>query len=265
MAALRRVLITGASSGIGAALAHELARRGAYLWLCARRAERLADLVRELEQKYPGQGQPRAQASVVDVRDRMALREWIRGADEAAGGLDAVVANAGVGKADHASRLTWESIEAVLDINVVGAFASLHAALELFLPRKRGVVCGISSLASLGGYPTSGAYAASKAALAAFLETLRIDLQGSGVTVVDVQPGFVVSEMTQGDSAHPSTRGRRMVSTEAAARRIADALESGQAICTFPWTESIPLRLLRRLPRASWRFTMRQLVRFIKG
>lgn len=265
MAALNRVLITGASSGIGAALAHELARRGAYLWLGARRSERLVGLVQELERAFPGQGQARATAESIDVRDRPALRQWIRSVDQACGGLDALVANAGVGKAEHASRLTWEAIEEVFDVNVLGACASLHCAVELFLPRRRGVICGISSLASLGGYPTSGAYSASKAALAAFLETLRMDLHGSGVSVVDVQPGFVVSEMTQGPAAHPVTRARRMVPTEQAARRIADALERGPAICTFPWTESVPLRLLRRLPRSWWRFGLRQAARHLKS
>lgn len=265
MPILHRVLITGASSGIGAALAHELASRGAYLWLCARRSERLEALASELERRWPGADRPRARVRALDVRDGAALRAFIEFADADSGGLDAIVANAGVGRAEHAASLDWAAIEEVLAVNVVGAFATLHAGLRCFLARGRGTLCGISSLASLGGYPTSGAYSASKAALAAFLETLRMDLAGSGIRVVDVQPGFVVSEMTQGPQAHHAARRRRMVESAEAARRIADALERGSAVCTFPWQESLPLRLLRRGPRWLWRLVLGWAARWIKG
>jgi short-subunit dehydrogenase len=264
MPQLHHVLITGASSGIGAALAQELAARGAHLWLCARRGERLEALAADLERRWPGSGRPRALTATLDVRDHRALRAFIELADQRSGGLDAIVANAGVGRAEHAARLSWAAIEEVLEVNVLGAFATLHAGLACFLRRGRGTLCGISSLASLGGYPTSGAYSASKAALAAFLETLRMDLDGSGIRVVDVQPGFVVSEMTQGPAAHPLAQRGRMVATAEAAKRIADALEQGSALCTFPWQESLPLRLLRRGPRWLWRATLTRAARWLK-
>jgi short-subunit dehydrogenase len=248
----RAGLVTGASSGIGAALAWELSRRGTHVVLAARRVERL-EALRERIEAAGGS----AEVHALDVRDVPRLRAFVKQLDarllERHGGLDLVVANAGVGLAEHASKLAWGPIETTLAVNVVGAFATLHAGLECMLPRGRGTLAGISSLASLGGYPGAGAYPASKAALATYLETLRIDLAGSGLRVVDVQPGFVVSEMTTGERvAHP-VPAWLLVPVERAAEHIVRDLEHGRAISSFPASQSVPLRLLARAPRFVWR------------
>ena len=250
MSRFRNAWITGASSGIGAALALELARRGVHVAVSARRAERLD----ELAERIRAAG---GEVTVVplDVDDLDAQRRAVEELDARLEGLDLCVANAGVGRAGHASRLTLEDVRATLSVNVLGACTTLMLALERMRERDRGVLCGVSSLASLGGMPTSGAYSASKAALATFLETLTIDLQGTGIEVVDVQPGYVVSEMTAGATDPlPFLWG-----TERAARRIADDLERGRAICSFPWQVSLPLRLLARAPRPVWRLVMGRL------
>lgn len=150
------------------------------------------------------------------------------------------------------TELSFEDIEETLAVNVSGAFATLHAGLEVCLPRGRGTLCGISSLASLGGMPGSGAYAASKAALSTFLQTMRLDLRGTGVRVLDVQPGFVVSEMTGGGQEHPVFKSRSMVATDEAARRIVDGVHEGRVVVSFPRSESLPLRFLRSGPRCVW-------------
>ena len=237
-------LITGASSGIGAELARELSRRGTRVVLVARRADHLEQLAAELRQAGG-----EADVECLDVVDTAAVRELVGRWDERLDGLDLVVANAGVGRAFSAQKLTWEHVEPVLMVNVVGAIATLTAALERMRERDRGTLCGISSLAGRGGMPGSGAYSASKAALATFLETLTIDLAGSGLRVVDVQPGFVDSEMTDHNDFHMPFKW----DTPKAVRRIVDDLERGRAICAFPWQLSMPLAITRGLPRTLWR------------
>lgn len=244
MTHFERALITGASSGIGAELARQLAAGGTEVVLVARREERLRSLAEGIEA-----GGGRVRIEVLDVTDVEALRAMIARVDGEVGGLDLIVANAGVGLARPGTEMTWSDVEPVLTVNVVAAMATIVAGLERMRPRGRGTLCGVSSLASRGGMPGSGAYCASKAALATFLETLAIDLAGSGITLVDVQPGFVVSEMTdQNDAPMPF-----LWSTERAAARIVRDLERGRAICTFPWQLSVPLALSRSLPRWLWR------------
>lgn len=249
MTHFRTALVTGASSGIGAELALELARRGTRIALVARRAERLA-AVAESVRAAGGD----ARVEVLDVTDTPALRALIARLDDEWGGLDLVVANAGVGGAVSARRLTWEDVEPVLSVNVVAAFATLTFALEHMRARGRGTLCGVSSLAGRGGMPGSGGYSASKAALTTFLETLAIDLAGTGLRVIDVQPGFVASEMTD----HNGFAMPFKWDTPRAVRRIVADLERGRAISAFPWQLSTPLAVARGLPRGLWRRLVRR-------
>lgn len=244
----RNAVITGASSGIGAALAVELARRGVEVVLCARRVERLEALAAQI-----ARAGGRARVEALDVRDLDALPPTLERLDRELDGLDLVVANAGVGGAHHASELLPEHVRPTLEVNALGAIVTLTAALACMRPRASGTLCGVSSLAGLGGMPSSGAYAASKAALSTFLETLAIDLAGSGLTVVDVQPGFVESEMTAHQTSMPC-----LWPADRAACRIADDLERGRAVSSFPWQLSLALRLLDRAPRPLWRAVLRR-------
>jgi len=244
MSEFRNAFVTGASSGIGAELARELARRGVRVVLTARRAELLEAVAEEIRAAGG-----RAEVQVLDVTDTPALRAAIADWDQRFDGLDLVIANAGVGRAVHGRLLTWEQVEPVLQVNVVAAIATLMAGLELMRPRRRGTLCGISSLAGRGGMPESGAYSASKAALATFLETLAIDLAGTGIQIVDVQPGFVESEMTAGQEFPMPFKW----DTGRAVRRIVDDLERDRAICAFPWQLALPLSVARVFPRWLWR------------
>ncbi len=235
----RTVLITGASSGIGRALAIEYGSRGAHVALVARREAELAAVAGAI-----GARGGRATSIVCDVGDGPAVFDAVKRADATLGGLDMVIANAGLGSGGHASTLDWEKTAKLLDVNVRGAFATLCAAVPVFLAQQRGHLVGVSSLAGKRGLPTSGAYSASKAALSTFLETLRIDLRASGIRVTDVQPGFVATPI------NPSgNRGKPMLWTaDKAARVIATRLERAPAVVAFPWPLVLATSFGRLLP-----------------
>jgi NAD(P)-dependent dehydrogenase (short-subunit alcohol dehydrogenase family) len=244
MSRFQRLFLTGASSGIGAALAREFARDGVEVVLTARRLDRLESLAAELR----GAG-ARVHVAELDVLDTAAVNRTVHEFDRRLGGIDLFVANAGVGNAAHASVLRPQDVELTLRVNLLGAAATILAGLECLRPHGRGTLCAVSSLAALGGMPAGGAYSASKAGLSTLLETLAIDLYHTDIEVIDVQPGYVVSEMTAG------RRGPMPLlwSTERAARRIVRDLERGRSISTFPWALSTAMRLATRLPRPLWR------------
>src|SRR5262249_25068978 len=187
----RTALVTGASSGIGRALSAWLARRGVQVFAAARRLEALEALQAEA-QSSPGKLVPVA----MDVADARGTLQQIQKLDAGCGGLDLVVANAGVGFYARAKRFQWEHVERTIQVNVLGASATLSAVLPKMVERNSGHLVGMSSLASFRGFPRTAAYSASKAYLATFLEGLRVDLKSTQVRVTSVHPGFVKSEMT---------------------------------------------------------------------
>jgi NADP-dependent 3-hydroxy acid dehydrogenase YdfG len=239
----RTVFITGASSGIGRALALEYASRGAFVAVAARRKDELDALVHEIE-SHGG----RALAYPVDVIDADAIRDAVRKADADLGSLDMVVANAGIGILGHASRLRWEDVTRVIDVNLRGSMATLLAAVPIMLAQQRGHLVGVTSLAGRRGLPESGAYGASKAGLSTFLETLRNDLAAAGIRVTDVQPGFVATPITT-SIEHPMPF---VWQPEKAARVIARRLERAPALLAFPRPMAALTALARIMP--AWLF-----------
>jgi NAD(P)-dependent dehydrogenase (short-subunit alcohol dehydrogenase family) len=233
------LLIAGASSGIGRALALEYARGGAKLVLCARRASELDETAASVK----GLGGD-ATCIPLDVTDVDAVHEAVRRADRDLGGLDMVIANAGRGDTRLSTRLTWDDVGPVLDVNVRGAMATLVAAIPVFLAQKHGHLVGVSSLAGSRGLPTSAAYSASKAAVSVFLESLRIDLAPTGIRVTDVQPGFVATPINE-KATHPMPFRWPV---DKAARHIARRLERAPAVVAFPWPLVLATRLGRLLP-----------------
>jgi NADP-dependent 3-hydroxy acid dehydrogenase YdfG len=239
MARPRTLLITGASSGIGRALAVEYARGGAALALCARREAELEQTAAEAR-KAGGS----AFCLRLDVTDAAAVAEAVARADRDLGSLDMVVANAGVGGLKLATRLTWDDVGPILDVNIHGAMATLVAAIPIFVAQQRGHLVGISSLAGARGLPASAAYSASKAALSTFLESLRVDLAPAGIRVTDVQPGFVATPINEG-AEHPMPF---RWPADKAARYIARRLERAPATVAFPWPLVFATRFARSLP-----------------
>ena len=239
------VLITGASSGLGHAIALELAKRGTRKFaLLARRVEPMQALAERL-----GEFGATAEVVGVDVTDYERLQACIRELDTALGGFDLVLANSGVGGTGLSHEMDFETLKRTIDVNVLGAVATLHAAADGMVARDRGTLAGMSSLASRRGFAGSGTYSASKAALSTWLDTLRGDLHDTNVKVTDIRPGFVRTPMTdQNDFKMPF-----LLELEPAARRCVDDLERGKAVCTFPAPLSGLLWCFHRLPDWMWR------------
>ena len=184
-----RILLTGASEGLGRALALELARRGARLVLTARDPARLASAVEECRALGAA-----AQAIPADLTERAACETLVAGATAALGGLDVLVNNAGATMWARFDALEdLEVFERLLRLNLLAPVWLTHAALPA-LKAARGLVAGVASVAGLTGVPERTAYAASKHALVGFLESLRIELEPDGVDVTVIAPDFVLTE-----------------------------------------------------------------------
>lgn len=234
----KTVFITGASSGIGRAIALEYARKGVRVALVARRKSELDEAAARIRAKG-GVAVP----IVADMEDVAQIEAALAQANEELGGLDMVIANAGTGSPGHATKLTVADVVRVVDVNVRGAFVTLVAALPYLLERKRGHLVGVSSLAGRRGLPQSGPYSASKAALSTFLETLRLDLAGTGVRVTDVQPGFVDTAMSRATATRPF-----LWTAEKAAKCIVDELKHAPAVYAFPRTVTAAIEASKVLP-----------------
>jgi short-subunit dehydrogenase len=243
-ATYRRALVTGASSGIGRSLARWLAARGVTVIAAGRRRANLEQL-RDEAARTGGAIEP-LELDVTELADVAAARERLRELDARDGGLDLVVANAGVGQLTSALKFDWGACESVLRVNVLGAAATLTAVLPGMLERGRGHLVGIASIAAVRGLPQNAAYGASKAFLRSFLESLRLDLAGTAVKTTCVFPGFVKSEMTAGNRFPMPF----LLETDEAAARIGRAIFAQQAELWFPWQMALPARALALLPSA---------------
>lgn len=233
-------LITGASSGIGAALARELAARGYRLVLVARRMERLAALAATLG------GEAAALPLACDVRDRVAVERVAAVALERWGRLDLLVLNAGVGGATPFPDFDMETATGVVETNLMGTLYWLAPCLSA-VAAAGGTVVAISSLAGRFGSPKSPVYSASKAALSTLFEGMRVACRGLPITVLTVEPGWVVTEMTAAMGRLPFA-----VSAEAAAHRIAEAVAHRRTRLAFPRPAGWLIAVVGRLP-AAWR------------
>jgi short-subunit dehydrogenase len=247
--ASRVVLITGASSGIGAALAREFAQQGADVVLAARRLSRLAELAAEL--RATGR---RAIAVECDVTRDGALEEAVRQARATLGRLDVVVANAGFGVVGPFARLTLDDYRRQFETNVFGVLRTAAAALPA-LRQSRGTLVIIGSVSGHVPAPGASAYAMSKAAVHAFAGALRGEVRGSGVGVVLVSPGFVESEIRQVDNQgvhHPGApdpvSGWLVVPTACAARVIVRAVARRRREVVVTGHGKVAVWLARHLP-----------------
>jgi short-subunit dehydrogenase len=222
----KTVLITGASSGIGKGLALQIAARGARLGLIARREELLKEIVDKI-----GAQNGTAIALSADVRDGAAVQSATDRISSALGPIDIMIANAGIGVTDHASNLNPNKVAEVMNINLLGAVNSVAAVLPAMTDRGSGQLVAISSLAAYRGLAKSAAYCASKAALSAFFESLRIDLRHSGLTVTVIHPGFIKTALTDGrESKMPY-----LMELDDAIKKILTAIEKGKKSYAFPW------------------------------
>lgn len=220
------VLITGASSGIGRGLAVELARRGAAVGLLARRAELLREIVAKIE---PTGG--RALALACDVTNAAAVRDAADQLSSSFGPIDVLIANAGVASADQAEELKAEQVAGLINVNVIGVVNSVTAVLGGMLARGRGQLVAISSLAAYRGLPKSAAYCSSKAAVSAFFESLRLDLEPKGIAVTIIHPGFIKTPLTAGRKAQMPF----LMELDDAVEKIVRAIQKQKKSYAFPW------------------------------
>ncbi len=233
------VFITGASSGIGAALAAHYAARGAQLGLVARRAEVLDEVVRGLP------GMPATY--IADVADAKAMADAAHDFMQRFGVPDIVIANAGVSVGtltEHAEDIAV--LGRVMQTNVVGLAATFHPFIASMRAARHGRLAGIASVAGMRGIPGAGAYSASKAAAITYLEALRVELRSSGVKVVTVCPGYVATPLT----AVNKYRMPFILPADVAARRIARVIDAGRAYAVVPWQMALVARAMKLLPNA---------------
>lgn len=236
-----RVWLSGASSGLGAALARELAPSGCRLALFARRGDELEKLRAEIASAHPA-----AEILVQpgDVRDRARVCEAVREAEARFGGIDVLILNAGTGDSLFPDRFDAGIVERIFAVNVLGPVYGIEAALPGMLARRSGKIVGISSIAGYRGLPGSAPYCASKSALTTFLESLRLDLKGTGVQVITVTPGFVKTPLTDRNRYPMPFRQP----AEKAARWIVRGIARGKREIHFPKRLTVPWKIVRCLP-----------------
>ncbi len=239
------LFITGASSGIGSALAQHYARQGAVLGLAARRQDFLERIAGELA----AAGARQVHCYPLDVSDAAALRNAASHFIERAGAPDIVIANAGVssGTLTECSE-DLEVIRRIFEINVYGMAATfspfISAMREAATAGNPGRLVGIASVAGIRGLPGAEAYSASKSAAITYLESLRLEMRDSGIKVVTIAPGYIESPMT----AINPYRMPFLLPADEAARRFARAIAKGTSYTVIPWQMGIVAKVLRLLP-----------------
>jgi len=236
----RRILVTGASSGIGRALALRYAQEGRNLALFGRDAARLEAVAAQCRAKGA-----EADVTIADVRDRRAMAARIAEAD-ARDPLDLVIANAGVSTGLSPGQIAEdpEAVRATVSINVLGVFNTVEPAIEAMTARRRGQIAVVGSMAGLRGLPYSPAYCASKAAVHLYADSLRGALRPHGVHVSLIVPGFVATPMT--DKLKAWQAGK--VGDEKAAEIIMRGLERRAAVIAFPLFVYYAMKLFAMLP-----------------
>lgn len=231
------VFITGASSGIGESLARLYASRGYQLGLVARRQEILDKLATELA--------PQPAIYAVDVRDAASLKQAAADFMSRFGVPDIVVANAGVSRGTLTEMEDdLKAFQEIFDINVMGMVNTFHPFITPMRDAGKGKLAGIASVAGFRGIPGGGAYSASKAAAIKYCESLRVELRGSGVSVVTICPGYIRTPMT----AVNRFKMPFLIGVDEAVVRFARAIDNGTSFTVIPWTMGLAARVLRVLP-----------------
>jgi short-subunit dehydrogenase len=232
-------VITGASSGIGWAVAKALAAQQCRLGLVARRLDKLETLAAEIRQA----GGTCALAAA-DVAERGPTLQAIRGLAAQLGPIDLLLANAGVGAPTHLNPLNIDQVERMFRVNLFGVIYSIEAVLPGMLERQRGHVAAVSSLSAYKGLPGESAYCASKAAVNTYMEGLRIQLRSRNIAVTTICPGFVKTPMTDPFEFNMPF----IMDADRAAARIVKALARRRKVYNFPWQTTLLMKATRWLP-----------------
>jgi short-subunit dehydrogenase len=237
----KSILITGASSGIGWALALEYSRTGVHLALCGRNPDRIYKIAMLCQKKGA-----HVLYKVIDVRNQKEMAEWIAEIDHHTP-LDLVIANAGVSRSTNIDIKEEEQVRDIFSINMVGTLNTILPIIGPMRLRKKGQIAMLSSLAGFRGMPSAPAYCASKAAIRSYGEGLRGRLSSDGISVNVICPGFVKSRITDANDFKMPF----MMSANKASRLIKKGLKHNSPRITFPWQSYFFVRFISALP-LSW-------------
>lgn len=244
---MKRVFITGASSGIGMALAREFSDEDVVLGLISRRIEQLDNLANDLATDV--------YVYAADVGDSLAMKSAAEAFIQSVGVPDVVIANAGVSSGTLTSEAKDQVVfEQIMRTNVLGMVHTYQPFVEAMKIRGSGTLVGISSIAGFRGIPGSGAYSASKAAATAYLESLRVELSSSGVNVLTVCPGYIKTPMTDVNPFYMPF----LMDADRAARSIRKAIIKKKRFHVLPWQMSLVGFFLRLMPRYLYDSLMRR-------
>ncbi|MDQ7063816.1 MAG: SDR family NAD(P)-dependent oxidoreductase [candidate division KSB1 bacterium] len=232
----KRILITGASSGLGWALAEALAPFGVHLGLMSRREQKLQELAETLRDTGS-----RFWIRACDVRQREAVIRAVQDFAAEASGLDVVWANSGVGYESSMRHWEWDEIEAMLDTNLKGAIYTIKAALDVMVPQRSGTVVGICSAASMRGLPLHGIYSVTKIGLAYFMESMAVELPSIQFTTI--HPGYVDTPINAGN---PNRFW--LLQPPEAAQKMIRAVAKKKHVYTYPWQMMLLYRLVHAVP-----------------
>ncbi|MCP4576064.1 MAG: SDR family oxidoreductase [Deltaproteobacteria bacterium] len=235
------IMITGASSGIGKALAFELAKKGYSLALTARSRDRLEEIQKEIVSVH---NPPIVSVRSLDVTDYDDVFKAVNELAHELGGLDIVFANAGIGLGERVGRGDFEKARRTIEVNLIGAIATVDAAASYFLKKGKGHIVGTSSVAAFRGMPHNSAYSASKAGFAVYLETVRVELLKKNIHVTVLYPGYIDTPLNQMLKRRPF-----LISVVKGAAIIADLMEKkvkSSTVPVYPW--NIIGRVMKILP-----------------
>ncbi|MEQ1923501.1 MAG: SDR family NAD(P)-dependent oxidoreductase [Pyrinomonadaceae bacterium] len=236
----KTVFLTGASTGIGEGIALALAKKGAVLGLLARRKELLADLAERCEAAGG-----KARFYVCDVVDADAVHAAAGEFRFEFGHIDIMIANAGMGGNDTLTRAyDPASVKKLIDINLLGAVNSIHAVIQPMIEHGSGQLVAISSLAGFRGLPKSAAYSASKAAMTAFFESVRLDNARHNIDVTIIHPGFIKTPLTSGRS----NKMPFIMELDNAIPHFVRAIENKKKFAAFPWQLAWVVKLAKIMP-----------------
>jgi short-subunit dehydrogenase len=250
------VIVTGAASGIGQELCRLFARRGARIGLVDRDKCKLEAFADELRQADV----PCATVAV-DVRQREQVHDAVRQIVGALGPADILIPCAGICRASTVDDLKISELEEIVGINFMGMVYVIEAVLPSMLERNSGQIAGISSMAGVRGIPFEPAYSASKAAVGAYLESLRCELRPRGITIMTVFPGYVQTPLLDeiNGMMGADMSGGKAFTPNAAAARIVEGLERRSSYIYFPRPLGLSVRLSRLMPPRMYDRVMRRM------
>ena len=243
------ILITGASSGLGAEMARQFAALGHDLALCARRTDRLEEIRSDIARTHP---EVRVEVKALDVTDHDSVFRVFEEFRDEFGGLDRVIVNAGLGKGQPLGTGRFDANRETAETNFIGALAQTEAAAQIFRAQNSGHLVMVSSFSALRGMPKNiTTYAATKAAVAHLAEGFRADVHGTPIKVTVLYPGYIASEMSGTSAKTPL-----MASTEKGVRAMVEAIEkekSSARVPAWPWgplgfvIKHVPVGVLRKM------------------